>query len=111
MKHGQTPFGMSTNKHKIDEKKEAQRLTATYRKKLVVTVRRCERIYKRTAEPSVTFFENEEHSGLCDGSFVVVELVHFGISAVFVHKFRVGAFFLDAVFGEYDYAVAVFNRG
>ncbi len=40
--------------------KRAQHLTATYRKKLVATVRRRERIYKRTAEPSVTFFGNEE---------------------------------------------------
>ncbi len=50
-------------------------------------------------------------SGLCDELFVAVELVHFGICTVFVHKLRVGALFLDAVFGEYDYAVAVFNGG
>ena len=32
----------------------------SYRKKLVTTVQRCECIYKRTAEPSVTFCEEEE---------------------------------------------------
>ena len=42
-------------------------LTSWNGKKLVATVRRCERIYKRTAEPSETFWREEErrseHSG------------------------------------------------
>ena len=36
------------------------RTSTNNRKKLVATAKRCERIYKRTAEPSVTFCGEEE---------------------------------------------------